>query len=127
MMHSLFPLPIKGRSLLVAKFFSHFLILGPFTSVRLLDNMFFSRLSSCVLLALTAVGVSAVPMFDKKIGTPKKVDARMFDKEIGTPKHVSSKRAVSFDAPHFVVYADKYEPGVTGPPPVEKLAGYNVL
>ncbi|KAF8634552.1 hypothetical protein AX17_004142 [Amanita inopinata Kibby_2008] len=29
--------------------------------------------------------------------------------------------------PHFVLYSDKYVPGQTGPPPVSKVEGYNVV
>jgi len=77
--------------------------------------MFFTQLTSLILLALTSVGVTAVPMFDKKIGTPKNV-----------PSSQSIERR-STEAPHFVIYADAWQAGVNGPPPVSSVQGYNVF
>ncbi|KAI0372704.1 glycoside hydrolase [Pilatotrama ljubarskyi] len=37
-----------------------------------------------------------------------------------------SKRAVP-DAPRFVIYSDKWVSGITGPPPVSDIVGYNVF
>jgi len=77
--------------------------------------MFFTGLSSLLVLALTSIGVNAIPMFDKKIGTPK---------------NVHSSRSIhrrSTDAPHFVLYADATQADVSGPPPVADVKGYNVF
>ncbi|KAF5350237.1 hypothetical protein D9758_007838 [Tetrapyrgos nigripes] len=73
-----------------------------------------------------------VPMFDQNITAPHpapKVVSRepMFDQNITAPHHVARAANAVPSAPRFVVYADKFVPGQTGPPPVDQVKGYNVF
>lgn len=76
--------------------------------------MFFARLTSLIVAGLTTVSVLAAPMFDQDISTTS------------VAKASSIERRAS-EAPHFVVYADAWQAGVTGPPPAASIDGYNVL
>jgi hypothetical protein len=76
--------------------------------------MFFARLTSLILTGLTAVSVLAAPMFDQDLSKTSVAKASSIERR-------------SSAAPHFVIYADQWQAGVTGPPPVASVEGYNVL
>jgi hypothetical protein len=75
--------------------------------------MFFTRLTSLLVAGLTVVNVLAAPMFDQDLS------------KTSVAKQSIERR--STEAPHYVIYADKFQAGVTGPPPAADIKGYNVL
>ncbi|KAK0238912.1 glycoside hydrolase family 18 protein [Armillaria nabsnona] len=68
----------------------------------------------CLLVSLLAAPVSASP-----------VNGTSFTGLSGKARSILERATPA--APHWVVYADAYQQGVTGPPPVSAIKGFNVF
>ncbi|THU87981.1 glycoside hydrolase family 18 protein [Dendrothele bispora CBS 962.96] len=77
----------------------------------------FTGLAVLSYLATALCGPLEVRMFDQNITAPhplpKKIGTRATDAVPG--------------APRFVIYSDRFVPGLTGPPPVNEVEGFNVF
>ncbi|KAF5350238.1 hypothetical protein D9758_007839 [Tetrapyrgos nigripes] len=101
--------------------------------------MFGRLLSSLVGLSclMTVLGgpvtlEKRVPMFDQDITAPHpvpKVVTRepMFDQNITAPHNVARATNAVPSNPRFVVYGDRFVPGLFSPPPADQIGGFNVF
>ncbi|KZP12797.1 glycoside hydrolase family 18 protein [Athelia psychrophila] len=78
----------------------------------------FSRLAAIISACIFAGNVACSPL-----------DTTAFDSLDTTARNIleRSTKVTTAAAPHFVVYSDQYISGLTGPPPVAEVKGWNVF